>query len=215
MSGCIGDDIVLDTVEESIKIMNPIDSIGVGKTHQFEARFLNNIGQPEERSVTWLSSDDEILTIDPSGFAVGLVAGIANITSTIDIAGKDPISDQITVVVTNEQVTVDMNNERTGSLITTSSYQFEGSFVLKETENNLVLQFFDDFEVSSALPGLYLYLTNNPNTNNNALEITKVSQFSGAQSFVLPDGIGINDYQYILGFCKPFSVKVGDGEFEN
>lgn len=217
-SGCIGDDIVLDTIDESIKITNSIDSLEVGMSYQFEVRFLNNVGQMENRPVTWTSSDSEVLTIDENGLATGIAAGIVDIISTIDLVEKEPISDIVSVTVTEEEVIIvepEPASERTGTLQTTSSYIFEGGFVLKKTEDELRLELLDDFSASSSLPGLYLYLTNNPTTNNNALEISEITQFSGAQSFVLPEGVGLNDYQYVLGYCKPFSVKVGDGEFEN
>ena len=64
-----------------------------------------------------------------------------------------------------------------------------------------------------SLPGLYAYLTNNPSTVNNAFEIGRVETFSGAHSYRI-SGVGLNDYDDLLYWCKPFSVKVGDGEME-
>ncbi|MEM9549152.1 MAG: hypothetical protein AAGA77_24405, partial [Bacteroidota bacterium] len=61
------------------------------------------------------------------------------------------------------------------------------------------------------LPGLYVYLTNNRNTTANALEIGAVEVFNGAHTYTVED-VGINDYKFLLYFCKPFNVKVGDGE---
>ena len=63
----------------------------------------------------------------------------------------------------------------------------------------------------SSLPGLYLYLTNNPNTINGAQEVGEVTIFSGAHSYSIPN-TGINEYNYLLYWCKPFSVKVGEGK---
>lgn len=213
-SGCIGDDIILDTVEESVNITNPIDSIGVGMTYQFNVRYLNNIGQAEDRPAIWTSSDEAILSIDESGLATGVAVGTVSITSTVEIDGKDPVNDVLMLSVTEEAVIIETNPERRGTLMTTSSYPFEGGFVLREVDGDLLLDLEDDFNTTSALPGLYIYLTNNPNTNNNAIEIAKITEFSGAQTFTVPPNVSINDYQYVLGFCKPFGVKVGDGEFE-
>nr|HQU58856.1 hypothetical protein [Saprospiraceae bacterium] len=75
------------------------------------------------------------------------------------------------------------------------------------------LEIADNYRASTSLPGLYLYLTNNPATVNNALEVGKVAVFDGAHSYHI-SGVGINDYDYLLYWCKPFSVKVGDGEMQ-
>ena len=72
-------------------------------------------------------------------------------------------------------------------------------------------EFGDDYQASTSLPGLYVYLTNNPATANNAFEIGRVEIFNGAHSYRI-SGVGLNEYDYLLYWCKPFSVKVGDGE---
>ena len=107
------------------------------------------------------------------------------------------------------------NPERTGSLQTTSSYLLEGDFVLSEIDGILTLSFASNYKASTALPGLYVYLTNNPNTTSGAYEIGKVTDFNGVHTYTLPSSIGIMDYDYVLYFCKPFNVKVGDGQFDN
>ena len=45
----------------------------------------------------------------------------------------------------------------------------------------------------------------------NAFEIGRVATFSGVHSYTIPNK-GINDYNYIVYFCKPFNVKVGHGQ---
>ena len=94
-----------------------------------------------------------------------------------------------------------------------SSYQLDGKATLKPgAQLQLILS--SDFETTNALPGLYLYLTNNPSTINNALEIGAVKAFSGAQVYDVPAGVGLQDYSHILFYCKPFVVPVGAGKFE-
>ena len=87
----------------------------------------------------------------------------------------------------------------------------EGSFTLEQVGDDLLLEFADDYRASSALPGLYIYMTNNKNTNANALEIDAVETFNGAHSYTIQN-VGINDYKFLLYYCKPFNVKVGDGD---
>lgn len=62
------------------------------------------------------------------------------------------------------------------------------------------------------MPGLYVYLTNNTNTINNALEVAKVKAFSGAQSYEITEDIDLTTYDFVLFYCKPFLVPVGEGE---
>ena len=212
LPGCIGDDVIFDTVAESVRITNPIDTLGLEDTYTFQAQFLNNIGEEEPAEIFWSSSDTSILTIDPDGLALGKAPGDAMVEAEVEIPGKDPVMDQILVHVA-EGETGSSPTERLGELRTTSSYTLEGSFVLREEGNGLVLRLNDDYQASSSLPGLYVYLTNNPNTSNNALEISKVTIFSGAHSYPVPGNVDLNTYQYVLYYCKPFNVKVGDGEF--
>ena len=123
------------------------------------------------------------------------------------------MSDAIEVVVSKEEVTGNPSEERSGAIRTTSSYLLEGSFTLRQDGNDIVLEFADNYRASTSLPGLYVYLTNNPSTSNNAFEIGRVETFEGAHSYRI-SGVGLNDYDYLLYWCKPFSVKVGDGEME-
>jgi len=67
-----------------------------------------------------------------------------------------------------------------------------------------------NYEASTALPGLYVYLSNNPNSTSGSYEIGEVTVFNGAHSYTLPSSVDISDYKYILYWFKPFNVKVGD-----
>ena len=54
-------------------------------------------------------------------------------------------------------------------------------------------------------------MTNNPNTASGAKEIQKVTVFNGAHKYIITN-TKINDFNHLLYWCKPFGVKVGDGE---
>lgn len=62
-SACIGDDIIMNRVDEALKITAQATSIAAGETFQFEARFTNNIGNTEEERIIWQSSDESVLSI--------------------------------------------------------------------------------------------------------------------------------------------------------
>ena len=97
-----------------------------------------------------------------------------------------------------------------GQIRSTSSYLLEGNFRYEFDGQNIVLSLGENYSADTALPGLYVYLTNNPTTPSGGYEIGKVTVFEGAHQYNLPASIALMDYKYILYWCKPFSVKVGD-----
>lgn len=212
MTSCIGDDFIFDEVEPMIIITSNIETLALGTTFQIEAKYLNNVGDEQVLPKSWTSSAPEIISVDQAGLISALQVGQSVITAEL-VLDNEILEDQITVTVGEE--TSQSSNARTGVIQSTSSYRLEGNFSLEKKGESLVLDIDESYQTTSALPGLYIYLTNNRNSNSGALEIGEVTVFSGAHSYILPDDVGINDYQYILYYCKPFSVKVGDGEFEN
>ncbi len=212
LSGCIGDDIIFDEVDPEIRIMNPVDSIALGSSYQFFNVYFNNVGQPQTVPVAWSSSDPDVISINDDGLAAALQNGSAIISVTYS-GGSVPV--QASVEVGVGENTVIIPTFRYGTVISTSSYLLEGDFELEDIGGGAIeLRLASNYKASTSLPGLYIYLSNNPSTSVGALEIGAVTVFSGAHSYTL-DGVGINDYAYVLYYCKPFNVKVGDGEIIN
>ena len=206
--GCIKDDFVNDTVDPVLRITNTVDTLAINTSFQFEAMYLNNVGVAENVPISWTSSAPNIISIDGNGLAQALEAGSATVTAEYN-TGNGTLMDAVTVVAGNTTTTTP--DTRSGTIVTTSSYQLTGDFTITQNGNDLLIEFSDNYRASTALPGLYVYLTNNQNTTSNALEIGKVQVFSGVHSYTIPN-VGINDYGYLLYYCKPFNVKVGDGQ---
>ncbi len=210
-SSCIKDDIIQDFVEPTIRILSVPDTIELNTTYQFEFMYLNNIGVQENVGAVWSSSDPAIIEIDnSSGLATAIAVGSASISVEYQ-NGEVQVMETLNVNVGNS--TVVQIQEKSGTIQTTSSYVLEGSFTLVEDGDNLILEFADDYKASAALPGLFIYFSNNRNSVANAFEIDAVETFSGAHTYVI-ENIGINDFEFLLYFCKPFNVKVGDGEIK-
>lgn len=217
---CVGEDVNDDFVQPEIKILNPLESITVGQSHQYDFRYTNNVGTITEASVTWSSNNSAVITINELGFLEAVGSGSAEISVQLandgsvfaidqvivnDPPDEGPIDDPIDEVVT-----------RTGSIRTTSSYELAGDFTLSEGTVGVILEIAENYVADDGLPGLYIYLTNNPNTNAGAYEIGPVTVFQGAHTYVIEEAeVGLNTYDYVLYYCKPFTVKVGDGEFDN
>ncbi len=209
LGACIGDDFLNDTVEPVLRITSTVDTIEINTSFNFESIYLNNVGVEEDVEVQWFSSHDDVIKIrENDGVAMALQEGNSVISVNYD-GGSTALKDSVVVTVGSE--TISLPEERSGSIFTTSSYVLRGDFVIKMNGNNMLLEFSDNYAASTALPGLFVYLSNNRNSIANALEISAVEVFSGAHSYTIPN-VSINEYSYIVYFCKPFNVKVGDGE---
>ncbi len=216
LSSCIGDDIIDDRVPERLTIIDGIDTLGIGDTHQLMYQYTNNVGQVSGANVFWESSDIDIATIDDTGLLTGINKGNVSITiSTTSQDFEENIEDVIHIVIDEETVEPDPLGGRSGTLKTTSSYVLIGAFQLHETEEDkLSLNFAEDFKTSDALPGLYVYLSNNPNSVDNAYEVGPAKTFVGAHSYDISSDIDLEQFSHVVMYCKPFNVKVGDGAFE-
>ncbi len=208
---CIGNDIIDDMVEEQLRITMMPETIAEGETFQFAARFTNNVGKIEEGKVEWTSSDQSILTIDQNGLATALQQGSVTVTATVALENKEPLIELIPITIAATTVVAEeVSSARSGVIETTTFYTLEGDFTLEEVDGKLLLSIAENYLTTSALPGLYLYLSNNPNTINGAFEVGLVEVFEGAHTYEI-EGVDLNDFDYLLYFCKPFNVKVGDG----
>jgi len=203
------DEVTVTPIQERLNINNPIEEIDITKTHQYNTTYTDNTGTVQTPTVTWSSSDTNILSVDNNGKITAISTGEATITASV--TGSTG-----TTITAEDMVTVKGNsNEKTGTIRTTSSYVLEGTFTLKEIPgtNNLELVINDNYRASTSLPGLYLYLTNNPSTVNNAKEVAAVSVFNGRHTYII-ENTGINDFTHLLYWCKPFKVKVGEAKIE-
>ncbi|CAL2093578.1 Ig-like domain-containing protein [Tenacibaculum sp. 190524A05c] len=214
LQSCIQDDIIDDRVDEAFTITNPINEITINDTYQFTTRYTDNVGKTVDINISWTSDDPTIATIDNNGLVTAQSNGQTTIRANVN-APSGPISDSNIISVVAEPVNNNDITTKTGTIITTSSYTLEGTFTIKEiaNTNNLELVINDDYNASSSLPGLYLYLTNNTSTINNAKEVGAVPVFSGSHTYII-ENTGINDFTHLLYWCKPFSVKVGEAEIE-
>ncbi len=206
LSSCIGTDVLDDLMEEQILIESSITSLKIGESHQFQARYFNNIGEEVAIEPEWDSSNPAIITINNNGLATAVSTGQVIITTSY----KDATDEIILEATTNETTTNPL--QRKTELQSVSSYPLSGTVTLTPNDQGLLLEFADNFNTTSALPGLYVYLSNNTNTFSGALEIGPVTKFSGSQSYQITDTDDLYKYSYVLFFCKPFVVPVGNGK---
>ncbi|MEM7575335.1 MAG: Ig-like domain-containing protein [Bacteroidota bacterium] len=208
---CIGDDFLDDFVQPEIRIASTIDSLTIDSSFQLTALYFNNVGIEEVVPVSWSSSDPAVVSVDNSGLVTAHTLGTAELTVNYS-DGNNPVTASTTLHTAENPVEEPELQSRMGVIRTTSSYVLRGDFTLDEQEDgSLLLDIADNYAASTALPGLYIYLSNNPNSTSNALEIGPVAVFSGAHAYTITETM-IDQYSHVLYFCKPFNVKVGDGE---
>jgi hypothetical protein len=215
LTGCIGDDFIDDRVDERISIDNPISEIQVDDKYQMEVTFFNNVGQPETNSFSWFSNNQMVATVNSSGLLSAISEGEVTIRVSVNLNDGGVLSEEKTITV----VPGEANNgpiTKSGTIFSTSSYTLEGEFTISEIEDtaNLFLDIADNYQASTSLHGLYIYLSNNPGSIDGALELGPVEVFSGAHSYTI-ENVGINEFEYVLYWCKPFSVRVGRGRIND
>lgn len=205
LGGCIGIDIVDDEVAPRVVITNPIDSLKIGDSYPLTATYFNNVGIEEPTQIQWSSSNEAVISVNSDGVALGVTLGEAQIIAASNVAAD-------TLLIATGENTIIAESIRTAELMTVSSYPLNGTVTLESSSGITTLYFADNFSTTSALPGLYVYLSNNKNTIAGAFEVGAVEKFTGAQEYPLGTSIGLNDYSVVLFFCKPFNVAVGYGE---
>lgn len=239
---CVQDDFLDDFVEPELRISGPSQDLEVEETFQYTYRYFNNVGAREEVPVTWTSDNPAIISIDENGLATALAAGTATISGSVDVNGITSTDNEVISVQSPPPPPPPGGDGSggdgsggdgsggdgsggdgsgggepelrviEGEIMTTTFYTLEGDFTLAETEDGgLFLDIADNYRASTGLPGFYVYLSNNRNSIANAFEIGKVDTFRGEHSYEIEE-VGIEDYRFIVYWCAPFNVKIGEAE---
>ena len=195
---------------ETGNVLLTVSTIGLqGDT--IEASFSFKITPKVVSEVTTTTTEVSSSTTDTATTTTDTATSTSNTSSSTDSNNDNNDStDEEGEEVDNGIVVAPQFFE--GQIRTTSSYTLEGNFRYEHNGTQIILSLDDTYRASSSLPGLYLYLTNNPNSPEDGYEVGAVSVFSGEHSYTLPASIGLMDYKYLLYWCKPFRVKVGDAQ---
>lgn len=217
LSSCIGTDIIPDFVEARVQIDQDITALQLNTMHQFKANFTNEVGEVVEGDILWASTNPSVMSIEATtGWATALAEGTTDIIASLD-NGELSLADTISIQVGSE--TVAASNERTGTLQGNAGYTLNGDMKLIDNgDGTLTLSFGENFSFSGA-PDPYIYLSNSRNNINNAVEIHFLSSrnqdISGAFEINNITGVTLNQYTHVVFWCRAFSVRLGDGTFDN
>ncbi len=190
--------IVEDTTKvASISISADTNELEPGAQLQFKAEARNINGNVlVEPQFQWSSSDPTVLSIDQTGLARAIALGSSNV-----IASSGDASSAAFSVLVNQAVVT----SRSGSFINQNGYRVSGNVEMKTTmSGNLELDF-TNFSSQNG-PALYIYLGNN---TTSGIQIERLGQLSGNFTVTLPGNIGINDYDYVLIWCRSANAAFG------
>lgn len=215
LQSCVGEDVLDDLIEERLVVINPVATLNPQESYQLSIRFFNNVGAEEFIPVNYSSSEESVATISSTGLITTLAEGQTTINAQVTTPEGQELTDSFLLTVTNDQLEDADPTEGFGTIRTTSSYILEGAFLIRELpETGAVrIEIDESYRADTDLPGLYVYLTNNPSSIANALEIGPVEIFSGTHQYTIAN-TRLKDYNYLLYWCKPFEVKVGDAQIE-
>jgi uncharacterized protein YjdB len=151
-------------------------------------------------SFMFSSSGSATATVNNTGLVQGVAYGTVNITAT---AGG------ITSAPTMAQVM------RAGNF--NGPFNAVGTAKIKLVNGVMRLQTSSNFSVSTGAPDLRIYLSNNTNNINDAVEVATLTQRSGAQDWAIPSvntsgqpvTVTFTTYKYVLVWCRQFGGNYG------
>jgi len=175
--------------------------IEISETLQLQAVAENINGEANfpDASFDWMSLNEAVITVDQNGLVTGVDNGAAMVQASADgVTGS-------TMIMVGEA------NARNGSFSSLNGYNVSGDVSLVETSPDLSLILQDNFSASNG-PGLFIYLSNNSNNVDGGIEIGELRKNSGSDTYSVGAGVALDDYNYVLIWCKPFGVGFGTAQ---
>jgi len=181
----------------------------VGATLQLAAKAYNAANQElPAPNVNWMSANLNVLTVSASGLATGQSPGASAVTASVDGVQSLPVT--LSVIPVG-------GISRSGTFSGNMGYSVKGTATLQQTNAGLKLILGSDFQSSNG-PQLAVYLAKNPSGGLNAqnsLQLGALMSTSGTQTYNVPAGVGLNDFDYAVIYCIPFNVRFGTAQFNN
>lgn len=185
---------------------NDASVINPGETLQLSGATLNAAGDViEGNTISWSSSNEDVATVDEDGLVTGITDGsvrisasAAGVTGFVDLFIGDASS-----------------LSRTGMFEGLNGYRASGEVTLMVNDDgNLTMVLADNFSAQDG-PGLYFYLSNSRNNVSGGIEIGAVRSVTGGDTYDVPEGVGLNNFNHVVLYCKPFGVGFGTAQLDN
>jgi len=188
--------VVADNNQVATVTLEASKEVKLNEPITLQAIVKNNLGQVlTGHTITWESDNSNLVSVNSAGVVLGIGYGTANIKATVE--GIQSNTSMVQVI-------------RTGNFANGST----GTTKLKIENGVLKLFTSSNFMASTSPPDLRIYLSNSNNATG-AYEIATLSQRSGMQTWNLPASIAINDYRYVLVWCKQYGGVYGLADLGN
>jgi hypothetical protein len=153
---------------------------------------------------TWVGVDGRSIS------TIGDLTSFFSKTSSPQLEGQGEAGSTIKVVANNS---ISIETPKKGAFSKTTSYKAAGYFEMTKTSNGIKIELASNYVADTSLPGFALFLTNNPNSLANALQIDAYddadgAHYTGAFTYNIQN-VGLNDYKYLVQWCRPFSILTG------
>ena len=195
-----------------VRITNSISGLVEGTTHDFDIEFKNELDQViNPSSVSWTSSSPSILSVDLDGIITAESEGSSTITVAVVYDGTTYEREIDITVMPNTSSSDDTPEVLTGTFESSTFYTLEGSYTIEADGDDLIVSFGSDYKADTRLPGYGIFLSNSSSSVSEDVAIPVVIRpdiFKGEVSYTV-ENVGIRDYNHLLFWCIPFSVKVG------
>lgn len=192
----------------TVEVLNAPATLTVGQTASLQARVRNASGaEISGKTIVWNSSAPGILSVSAGGVLAALDAGTAQITASADGVSSLPVAVQALPVG---------GLSRSGTFSGNAGYTVKGTATLRLVGNKLELDLGSDFMASNG-PGLFVYLATMASgglNSQNGRSLGALQSTSGMQSYSIPNGVDLNDYDYVVIYCMPFNVRFGTAQLK-
>ncbi|OJJ17903.1 hypothetical protein BKI52_29020 [marine bacterium AO1-C] len=180
-------------------------NVGVGSTLQLTASARDVNGNALNVSdFTWTSSSTSIATVDQNGLVTGVADGVVTITASAN--NIDSQAYELTIGSGGSS-----QASRTAQFAGSNGYRVSGDASLAAAGNGIKLSLGSNFSSQSG-PGLYLYLSNSSSSVSGGVELGKLRKNSGSDEYTV-DGVALDQYKFVIVYCKPFGAAFGFAEF--
>ena len=180
-------------------------NVGVGSTLQLtaSAKDVNN-NALNVSNFSWTSNNTAVATVDQNGLVTGVTDGVATITASANNVASQAY--EITIGTGGAS-----QASRTAQFSGANNYRVSGNASLAAAGSGVKLSLESNFSSQSG-PGLYLYLSNSATSVSGGIEIGKLRKTSGSDEYTI-DGVSLDQYKFVIVYCKPFGAAFGFGEF--
>ena len=200
-------------VVDRVAVSPSSPSIEEGETQQFSATaYEADNTEITGKTFTWSSSNTTVATISTSGLATALDAGSTTISAEVD--GKSG-----SAMLTVTEPTAPMLRSRTATI--SGGYSAAGSVVLSEVAGGQLKLTITG--LNSTAPDTWLALSENANIDwhtsetlpSTARSFGKVPNEDFENTFTPPSGKDIDDYDYVILYCRRFDLPISSNALSN